>query len=79
MERDFGRSAQIAVTTITFIQYNILSLVKRFHCYETISELFEQAVLEHFFDVLIKKVLKNFASKKKLRTFAPAKTKTLHP
>ena len=26
------------------MQYNILSLVKRFHCYETIGELFEQAV-----------------------------------
>ena len=26
------------------MQYNILSLVKRFHSYETIGELFEQAV-----------------------------------
>ena len=37
-------NAQIAATTITFMQYNILSLVKRFHSYETIGELFEQAL-----------------------------------
>ena len=37
-------NAQIAATTITFMQYNILSIVKRFHSYETIGELFNHAV-----------------------------------
>lgn len=37
-------NAQIAAMTITFIQYNILSIVKRFHSYETIGEIFNCAV-----------------------------------
>ncbi|MCR4918213.1 MAG: hypothetical protein K5928_00130 [Prevotella sp.] len=36
-------NAQIA-TTITFMQYNILSIMKRFHFSETIGELFNHAV-----------------------------------
>ena len=32
--------AQIASTTLCMMQYNILSVIKRFHDYETIGELF---------------------------------------
>ncbi|MDD2772028.1 MAG: hypothetical protein PHS38_13830 [Bacteroidales bacterium] len=34
--------AQIAGTTITVLQYNILSLAKRFSCYETIGGIFKE-------------------------------------
>ena len=37
------------------------------------------AGLDTIFQVLEKKVAKNFVSSKKVRTFAPAKRKTLHP
>ena len=36
-------SAQIASTTLTMIQYNILCTVKRFEAYETIGALFREA------------------------------------
>lgn len=36
-------ASQIAATSITAIQYNILSVVKRFSDYETIGKLFEQS------------------------------------
>jgi hypothetical protein len=36
-------AAQIASTTLVALQYNILSIVKRFEAYETIGELFRQA------------------------------------
>jgi hypothetical protein len=32
--------AQIASTTLCMLQYNILSIIKRFHDYETLGELF---------------------------------------
>ncbi len=38
--QDFA--AQIAGTTITALQYNILSLAKRFSCYETIGGIFKE-------------------------------------
>ena len=37
-------SAQIASFTLTMIQYNILSAVKRFESYETIGGLFDEAI-----------------------------------
>ena len=36
-------AAQIASTSLVALQYNILSVVKRFMDYETIGELFRQA------------------------------------
>jgi len=37
-------NAQIVAMTITLVQYNILSIVKRYRSYETIGELFNFAV-----------------------------------
>ena len=36
-------ASQIAVTSLTALRYNILSIVKRFVAYETMGELFEKA------------------------------------
>jgi hypothetical protein len=38
--------AQIAATTICMMQYNLLSVVKRFQSYETLGELFRQSTSE---------------------------------
>jgi hypothetical protein len=38
--------AQIAATTLCLLQYNALSAVKRFECYETFGALFRQAKSE---------------------------------
>ena len=69
-------NAQIAAMTITFIQYNILSIVKRYHSYETIGELFncavggavEFSVTEKIWEVLLKAI---FAVADKLSIYAP--------
>lgn len=69
-------NAQIADMTITFIQYNILSIVKRYHSYETIGELFncavggtvEFSVTEKIWDMLLKAI---FAVADKLSIYAP--------
>jgi len=69
-------NAQIAAMTITFIQYNILSIVKRYHSYETIGELFncavggavEFSVTEKIWDILLKAI---FAVADKLSVYAP--------
>jgi hypothetical protein len=69
-------NAQIASTTITLIQYNILSIVKRYHSYETIGELFncavggavELSVTEKIWDVLLKAI---FAVADKFSIYAP--------
>jgi hypothetical protein len=44
--RDFD--AQIAATTITMLQYNLFSAVKRFESYESFGALFRQAKAESF-------------------------------
>ena len=36
-------ASQIAATSLTALQYNILSVVKRFEAYETMGKLFENA------------------------------------
>lgn len=38
-----GFDAQIAATTFCMLQYNLLSVVKRFNAYETLGELFRTA------------------------------------
>lgn len=69
-------NAQIAAMTITFIQYNILSIVKRFHSYETIGEIFncavggtvELSVTEKIWNMLLRAI---FAVADKLSIYAP--------
>ena len=41
-------NSQIATTTISMIQYNLLATAKRFECYETFGELFRAAGIETF-------------------------------
>jgi len=40
--------AQIAATTVCILQYNMLSVVKRFDGYESFGALFRQANAESF-------------------------------
>lgn len=69
-------NAQIAAMTITFMQYNILSVAKRYHSYETIGELFncavggtvEFSVTEKIWSMLLKAI---FAVADKLSIYAP--------
>lgn len=69
-------NAQIAAMTITFIQYNILSIIKRFHSYETIGALFncaiggavEFSVTEKIWKTLLTAI---FAVADKLSIYAP--------
>jgi hypothetical protein len=49
------------------------------YCVQRYTFSFKQAQTSIIFYLIRKKVPKNFASSKKLRTFAPAKRKTLHP
>ena len=48
--------AQIADTTIVMIQYNILSLAKRFLEYESLGELFKQAGIETLELTIVEKI-----------------------
>ena len=48
--------AQIADTTISMIQYNILSLAKRLLVYQSLGELFKQAGVETLELTIVEKI-----------------------
>ena len=48
--------AQLADTTISMIQYNILSIAKRFLDYESMGELFRQAGMETLELTIVEKI-----------------------
>jgi hypothetical protein len=48
--------AQIADTTISMIQYNILSLAKRLLDYQSLGELFKQAGVETLELTIVEKI-----------------------